>query len=316
MTSNRAGALLALLAFALFATHDVFLKVLGNSYSPFQILFFAVLLGFPLTITMLLFDRTEANLQPRHPWWLGLRVVASLVGASCAVYAFATLPLSQTYSILFMMPLFVTVLAVPILGEKVGWRRALSVIAGVIGVAIVINPQSTTLEFGHLTALTAAVMSALASVILRKIGNEERSVSMLLIGQMATFFVMGGLMMFDYRPMPLSDLGLVALVALFGTAAMWVMIAAFTRAEAVIVSPMQYSQILWASAFGYLFFDEALSINTAIGAAVIIASGLYIVYRESGASALQPVLSSRDQRPALSIRPRIGDIFRLQRKGK
>ena len=77
---------------------------------------------------------------------------------------------------------------------------------------------------------------------------------------------------------------------------------------------MQYSQILWASAFGYLFFNENLSLNTAIGAGVIIASGLYILYRESGASELQPVLSSRDQRPALSIRPRVGDIFRLRRK--
>ncbi len=312
MNSNFKGALFALAAFALFAVHDLFLKILGGTYAPFQILFFAVLFGFPLTIFMLLFDKTKANLRPKHPWWLALRVASSLLGALCAVYAFATLPFSQTYAILFTMPLFVTILSVPILGERVGWRRAISVLLGLCGVLVVLQPSSTEIEFSHLCALAAAFLAALSSIVLRKIGNEERSVVMMLIGQTGTFLVMSSLLFLDYKPMPLEDLGLTAGVAFFGTAAMWLMIAAYTRAEAVLVSPMQYSQIIWATIFGYLLFGENLSTNTAIGAAIIILSGIYILVRESGVSATQPVLSTRDQRPSFAIRPRVGDIFRVR----
>ena len=313
MNANVKGALIALLAFALFAVHDLFLKILGGEYAPFQILFFAVLFGFPLTVFMLLYDKTEANLRPHHPWWLGLRVLASLGGALCAIYAFATLPLSQTYAMLFTMPLFVTVLSVPILGERVGWRRALSVIMGLCGVLVVLDPSGAKLELGHLAAIAAAFLAALASIILRKIGSDERSVVMLLVGQTATFVVMGALLALDYKPMPLGDLGMIAGVAFFGTLAMWLMIAAYTNAEAVLVSPMQYSQIIWATLFGYVLFDENLSVNTTIGAVIIILSGIYILVRESGVSTQKPVLSSRDQRPSMSIRPRVGDVFRLRK---
>lgn len=312
MPKNIQGAMLALVAFAVFATHDVFLKVLGASYSPFQILFFAVLFGFPLSLVMLLFDKTEANLRPRHPWWTLLRTIATMIGAVSGVYAFSTLPLSQVYAILFAIPLLVTLLAVPILGERIRLRRALAVLVGLVGVIVVLQPGTTELGLGHLAALTAAFASSLASVIIRKIGQDERSIVLLVLPQLANFVFTGSVLYFVYEPMPIEDIGSVAMVAILGVIAMSLIIAAYNKAEAVIVAPMQYSQILWATFFGYMFFNEGIDQNTILGASIIIASGCYIVWRESGgAGEEQPVLGSSDQRPSLAIRPRVGDIFRV-----
>jgi len=220
-SSNLRGALLALVAFAVFATHDVLIKYLGGSYSPFQIVFFSVLFGFPFVTVLLLRDQTEANLLPTHPWWSLARTLASVVTAFTVFYAFSVLPLAQTYAILFAAPLLITVLAIPLLGEKVGWRRGLAVLVGLAGVIVVLRPGETDLSLGHLAALVGAVSSALASVIVRKIGREERSVVLILYPMVANFVLMGAALPFVYQPMPLLDLGaqaVIAALALVGTA--------------------------------------------------------------------------------------------------
>ena len=315
MNNNLRGALLSLLAFGIYATHDVILKTLGATYAPFQIVFFAVLFGFPVTIFLLISDKTDGHLRPVHPWWTALRVGASVVSSGSVVFAFSKLPMSQVYAILFSTPLLITVLSVPILGEVIRLRRWLAVIAGLSGVLIVLQPGSTHLSIGHAAALLGAMGSSLASITIRKIGSDERSIVLLVYPMLANFLVMGALLPFFYEPMPIGDIGFIALVAIMAVVAMTVMIGAYNAAEAVIVAPMQYSQILWATAYGYFLFGEKLDRATAIGAGVIIASGLYILMRESRSkvSDTKPVLRTTNLRFEFGARPRIGDIFRLRR---
>ena len=130
--SNVKGALLALGAFALFASHDVAVKTLGADFATFQIVFFSVLLSFPLVVLMLMRDPTHGTLIPVHPWWTALRTLAAIVTGSSAFYAFSVLPLAETYAILFATPLLITVLSIPILGERVGPHRWGAVIVGLI----------------------------------------------------------------------------------------------------------------------------------------------------------------------------------------
>ena len=191
--------------------------------------------------------------------------------------------------------MLVTILSIPILGETVRLRRWLAVIVGLCGVMIVLRPGQTDFALGHLAGLTAATTSAFASVIMRRIGNEERSAVLLIYPMVATFLVMAAALPFVYQPMPIEDLGLVFVVAALAHVAMRLMIRAYQLGEAAIVAPMQYSQILWATAFGMLFFGETPDQATAIGAGVIIASGMYIVLRESrpGRSQNTPVLQTR-----------------------
>lgn len=302
--TNRRGAFYALAAFALFASHDVVIKFLGSSYSPFQIIFFTTLMSFPLTTIMLMRDETEANLRPAHPWWTAFRTVCTIIAMSSAFYAFTVLPLAQTYAILFAAPLVITLLAIPILGESVGWHRFIAVIVGLAGVVVVLRPGSAELGLGHLAALSAAIFSAVAAVIIRKIGRDERNVVLLLYPLLANFLLMSLIMPRSYAPMPLLDLGATALISAMGFFAGLFLIAAYKNAEAAIVAPMQYSQIIWATIYGWVFFKESVDVITILGASIIIGSGLYIVFREQagGRSENTPVLNTRSRGYSSSFR--------------
>ncbi|KMK66438.1 DMT family transporter [Puniceibacterium sp. IMCC21224] len=313
MGPNAKGALLALLSFGLYATHDVIVKALGVYYSPFQIVFFSVLFSFPLVVVMLIRDSEPGHLRPVHPWWTGLRTAAAMITAASAFYAFTTLPLAEVYAIIFAAPLLITILSIPILGERVRLRRWMAVIVGLCGVIVVLRPGATQFELGHLAALFAACGSALASIIVRKIGNEERPVVLVLYPMLTNFIVMGALTAVVYVPMPIEHLALNAGMAVLGFAASMIIIYAYKAAEAVIVAPMQYSQILWATVFGAMFFDEWPDTVTLIGASIIIASGVYIVLREGNADTSEntPVLKSRSRFETATM-PRVSSLLRLR----
>ncbi len=310
--SNLRGALIALTAFGLYATHDVFVKALGATYAPFQIVFFSVLLSFPLVTLMLMRDKTKETLIPVHPWWTALRTGAAVVTGGSAFYAFSVLPLAQVYAILFAAPLIITVLSIPILGERVGLHRWGAVMVGLAGVLIVLRPTAEPLSLGHAAALTAAIGSSLTAVIIRKIGKDERSAVLLLYPMMANAAVMGAILPFVFVPVGGIEFAMFAAMSALGFAAGLLIIAAYKAGDAAIVAPMQYSQILWAAVYGYAYFDEFPDLWTWIGASIIIASGIYIVLRESlrGISRTRPVLETRS-RPETGTQPRLSSIEKL-----
>ncbi len=314
MTPTIQGALLSLLSFGIYASHDVIVKILGSTYSPFQIVFFSVLFSFPLAMILLIRDTEPGHLRPVHPWWTTVRTIAAVTTGGAAFYAFSNLPLAQVYAIIFAAPLLITILSIPILGERVRLRRWMAVIVGLCGVLVVLRPGTTDLELGHLAALVAAFGSALASIIVRKIGNEERPVVLVLYPMLTNFIVMGTLTAFVYIPMPLEHLALNATMAVMGFTASIIIIYAYKAAEAVIVAPMQYSQILWATLFGILLFDEIPDTLTLVGAGIIIASGIYIVLREGVADTSEntPVLQNRSRFETGTI-PRISLFLRLRK---
>ncbi|MBS8227215.1 DMT family transporter [Vannielia litorea] len=314
-SNNIKGALMALLAFGLYSAHDVVVKTLGGSFTTFQIIFFSVLLSFPLVMLMLMRDTTRGTLIPAHPWWTALRTGSAVVTGLCIFYAFATLPMAQVYAIIFAMPLIITVLSVPILGETVGMHRWGAVIVGLVGVIVVLRPGQSDLELGHLAALVGACTGSLVSIIVRKIGQDERSAVLLLYPMMANFVVMACALPFVYVPLELHELGLLGLMASLAFAGGLCSILAYKSGDAAIVAPMQYSQMLWAAFYGSFFFGESVDRVTWIGAGIIIASGIYIVLRESlgGRSLMHPVLQNRS-RAETGTTPRISLLGRLTRK--
>lgn len=297
-TSPMAGIMLAIAAFALFSTHDAVIKFLGGAYSPFQVIFFSVLFGFPPIAMSMTAERRLDNFRPHHPWWLLARTIGILIGMSCVFYAFTVLPLAQVYAILFTTPLLITALSVPFLGETVGIRRWAAIVVGLIGVLVVVRPGVEPLSLGHLAALTAAIVNSFGAIIVRKISSDERTAVLILFPMAATLLVMATLLPGVYQPMPLLDLGFAAMIGVLAFGGQLLSIAAYRRASPVVVAPMQYSQILWATLFGVLFFGELPDAHTGIGASIIIASGLYVVWRESreAVSVKQPVLRMSNPR--------------------
>ncbi len=314
LSSNAKGALAGLAAFAIFSFHDVVIKILGDSYSAIQIVFFSALMGFPMITLVLIRDATPGTLQPVHPWWLALRSVAGAGSAVLAFYAFSTLPLPQVYAFIFAAPLIITVLAVPMLGETIRIRRGLAVLIGLAGVLVVLQPGVRPLEPGHIAAVAAAALAALNAVIVRKIGRDERRVVMVLYPILTNLLLTAVALPFVYKPVPTIDLGLFAVIAGLVLIAMNLMVIAYEKGEAIIVAPMQYSQIIWGSLFAILLFDEPLEFNTLLGALIIILSGIYILHREAtrNVSGNTPVLNTRT-RMANTTGLRVGFLRRRKK---
>jgi len=292
--SGPLGPLMALAAFGLYATHDVLIRILGGSYSVFQIMFYMGLFSFPLLVVMLIRDPEPGTLRAVHPGWMLARTLCVLVSAGGAFYAFTVLPLAQVYAMLFASPLLITLLSIPMLGERVGIHRGLAVAVGLLGVLVVLRPGGAELGLGHAAALASALTAALNGVIMRKIGKDERSAVLLLYPMLANVVVMASILPLVYVPMRLPDLATVGVIAALAFAAMLLSIAAYRRSEAAVVAPMQYSQILWAAFYGALLFGESPNRFTLAGATLIVASGLYILFRESRSSSqsMRPVVQA------------------------
>jgi S-adenosylmethionine uptake transporter len=279
MSPALKGALYGLAGFGLFALADATIKFLGGTYSPVQIVALAGL--FTLPLIGLLWVVAPVPLRPIYPGLMALRTAALIGNGLLVTYAFTVLPLAQAYAIFFTMPLILTLMAWPLLGDRVDGISALAVAIGLAGVIVALNPGQVEFGIGHIAAVGGVVLAAVHYLVIRKTGGAEANVPMLLypiLGQTITaFLILPG----RYVPMPPSDLAAVAGMTLAGFTGTLMMIAAYRVAAPVIVAPTQYSQIAWAALFGVLFFDEPMSADTALGMAIIAAGGVIIVARQN-----------------------------------
>jgi len=278
------GGMFGLAAFGTFATHDAIVKLLADGISIFQITFFAALFG-NLWIWLTMRSEGSFSIRPVHPWWIGFRSVATVVTGICAFYAFSHLPMAEVYAILFSTPLVITALSIPWLGERVGWPRWGAIFVGLGGVFIVLQPGASPLTLAHLAALVAVLSGAIVAITLRIIGPDERNGVLLFYPNILSLVLMSGLMPVLWITPSATQLGLTVMMSFLGFVALMCLIAAYRRAPASVVAPMQYSQIIWASLFGALFFNDPLQNHVVLGAAVVIASGIFVLWRESRASA-------------------------------
>ncbi len=255
------------------------IKFLGGGYNALQILFFATLMGIPVVFAYALWSRDQGSLKPRFPGWMALRTAGIILNGIFGTYAFPPCRLRNA------MPSSSPCRSSSPFSPCPSWangstrcaaRPCWSAFWGDRGT----EPGASPLVPAHGAALLAAVLGSLNYIILRKTGGQERSVVLLIYPMLATLAVVAVALPFVYVPMPLHDLSLTAAMALFAFVGYLLIIEAYRRARAIVVAPMQYSQILWAALFGALLFDEVPTLATLAGSALIIASGLVIVARQ------------------------------------
>lgn len=275
-SQNLVGAGLGLAAFGAYACYDASAKFLGGGYHPLQIIFAAGAMCMPLLLLYVLLDPASGSLRPRRPGLMALRVAGTLVNFILGVWAFTLLPLAEAYAIFFTMPLFIALLAVPMLGEKIDLTRGLAVLFGLAGVIVALGPSQTALGWGHAAALVGALVGAMNYVIVRKTGSVERTAVLLVWPLLVLFFVTAAAMPFVYLPMPAAHLGIAAFMAVALIAGVLLIIAAYRRAPAIVVAPMQYSQIGWAALLGALFFDEAIGPRLMLGMVLVAIAGIVV----------------------------------------
>ena len=280
------GALLALASFCAYACSDVSIKALGHGMNSFQVMFFSALCTLPFILGQMFWQDRRPSLRPNLPGLTVIRVLISLLGGWFVIYTFTHLPLAQCYAIFFTMPLMITLLAWPLLGEPVDPLRGAIILAGFGGVLIALQPGTTQFQLAHLTAILGAVTGALNSLILRKIGHREKSGVILLYPVLAQVLVAGLIMPFVWTPLTLSDWQVGLQMGALGLVGGLFIIAAYRTAPAIVVAPMQYSQIVWASILGYLLWGEKPSLASTLGIGVIVVAGLALL-AVAGRSRLQ-----------------------------
>jgi drug/metabolite transporter (DMT)-like permease len=291
------GVGLGLLGFAIFSLHDAVIKsIIG--IPVFQIAFFAILFSFVPFTLFLAFDSTERTMRPRLPGLIALRCFFNVVGLLSVFYAFGKLPLSEVYSLLFAAPILITLLAIPILGERIRAIRWFAIVLGLVGVLIVLRPGSDSFSLDHLAAVTAAACVACNSIVTRKIGSREHSLTLIIYPMLTSVVITGLATAFVYVPMPGEVLLKLCSIGVLSVIGQSLMIQAYRSSEAQFVAPMQYSQMLWALIFGAWIFNESIDRTVLLGSAVIVCSGLLFIWRELVASVMQPVLRNRNVRIA------------------
>ncbi|MGC1550384.1 MAG: DMT family transporter [Rhodanobacter sp.] len=275
------GVLLGFACFAAYAISDAFVKSLHGTLPPYESVFFGGVLGLAaLPFIMDKGDRWRDAMSAQHPklWWI--RAIAGAISNICSVTAFTLLPMAEVFALIFLMPIFVTLLSVVFLKEHVGWRRWLAVFIGFAGVLVVLRPGFRDLGLGHLAALVCGLSAALSVVALRMAGPREKRISLYGAGVIGPL-VAGGLLMLPHFTWPdlyqwwlLAGYGLLA--ALAGVLLMY----ATLIAPANRVAPTQYSQMLWAIGFGYWLFGDHLDWPMLIGIVLILGAGLFTLVRE------------------------------------
>ena len=275
------GVLLGFMAFAAYAFSDAFVKALRGSLPAYEAVFIGAALGlFALPFIKGRDDRwRDAVLAQRQALYL-VRALASAVGSIAAVIAFTALPMAEAFALIFLMPVFVTILSVLVLKEQVGWRRWSAVVAGFIGVLVVLRPGFRTLGIGHLAATVCGLSGAISMIALRLAGPHEKRVSLFGAGIFGSMLVSGALMLADFRwPQPGQWTLLLGYGLLSALGSVLLMLA--TRlAPANHVAPTQYSQMLWAVLLGYVVFHDPLDWPMALGIAIILGAGLFTFIRE------------------------------------
>ncbi len=289
------GLMLALAGYAAYSAHDALVKAL-QGYSVFQILFFAMLFAYvPFSVTRIASGK-QLSLTPTHPKLVVLRAVLNVATLGFAFSAFMLLPMVEVYVLLFCTPLLISILAIVFLGEKIAIVRWALILLGMLGVIIVLRPSIETVTLGHLFAFSASCCSAIASIIARKISGSENMATMILFPLLTTILVTGVALYFVYEPMSLKHLAMMFMVGALGLLGQYCNLSGFRLAPATYIAPMQYSQIIWAIIFGYLFFDEAIDQWVIIGSLITVASGIGIILRERKVSKIQANLKTRNGR--------------------
>ncbi len=275
------GVLFGFLTYALFSCADASVKAMGGTLPVFEIAFFITLaslstFGFARSKS----ERWREVFRLNRPRLVLLRAICGTGGGIFGVYAFTTIPFAEAYSVLFLMPLFATMLSIPVLGEKVGWRRWLAVATGFVGVLLVVRPGFHQLHLGHLSAMASAACASVAIITLRRIGPTEKRISLLAVLYAVALLINGVLMIHLFRVPTRLDVALILLAGVAGGFGQISMLAATRLAPANRITPTQYSQIIWAVILGALVFGEYPDGIAVVGMVLVVASGLFTFLRE------------------------------------
>lgn len=283
MDSKRLGYAFTLLAILIFSLQDAISKHLGSAYPP---VFIAMLRFWAFgAFAMVLGARSPGGLKAaaatKRPFLQVLRGVLLAFQIVVTITAFSTVGLAHSQAVLSSGPIFVALLSMPLLGERVGWRRWTAIGVGLLGVLIVINPADSTFDLSLLLPLLGALMFAVYVVTTRLVSRDDAaSTSFFYIGVAgaAALSLVGPFFWTNLVP---GDWLWMGLLCITGMSSHYFLIRAYDLLDAAAVQPLTYLQIVLAAIIGVTVFGETLNLNTVIGSVIVIGAGIFTIWRES-----------------------------------
>jgi len=264
-----------------FSAMDAAAKWLTEGYHVVQIAILSRMLSPFFALAVAQHQGGLRTLKTRHFGWHVARAAAN--GATLLTFfgALIYLPLADTIAICFVSPLIMCALAVPFLKEKVGPRRWIAIVIGFMGVLVITQPSGVGFGIGVVLALGAALFDAIGIIITRQMSATESSHSQMFWSSLVLFAAFGAVLPFVWVTPAAADWLPIAILALSGTFAQFCLAQAFRYGEVSLLAPLQYSALIWAVIFGYMFWRELPTPTVLGGVAIIIACSAYVAHREA-----------------------------------
>ena len=274
------GILMMIAAIGVLSTMNVFVKMIGPDFHPMQVTFIRNLIAAAIIVPFILRAGGLGVLKTDRPWGHAARALGGVLGNVGFFYAFARLPLADVMVISQAVPLFATLLAVVFLREQVGWRRWSAILVGFAGVVIALDP-SGTVGLASLATVFATLCWASTILLMRSLGATENPYTIVFYYMAAGTVIAALFMPWVWVHTPMATMKLFVVAGVLGALGQYLMTFALKVAEASVVSPFNYTSIIWGIAFDVIIWSLWPSWPTVIGAVVISAAGLYIFHREA-----------------------------------
>jgi drug/metabolite transporter (DMT)-like permease len=287
----RRGATMMLAATALFTVMSAMVKELGARIPFAELMFFRSALALPVVAAIVFRSgRWDLLRTRRFPGHL-LRAMTGTTAMACSFFALTVLPLAEQTALTYTTPLFVTILSIPFLGEKVGVHRWSAVLLGFVGILVIALGQGAfrggaaaaanpLLLAGTIAAVTHGVFSGLTTLLVRNLSSTEASTTIVMWQSLLMTVFTAAALPFVWVTPTASELLLLMLVGLVGGVAQVLLTEAYASAQVSSLGPYSYSSIIWSVALGWALWGERPGWTMLFGAALIVAAGLYILHRE------------------------------------
>ena len=284
MNQNVKGGVILLLAVGSFSLMDAGMKALSSGYPPLQITALRCLSSLPL---ILVWVAVRGGFRQVFRVRFTLHVLRAAIGVvtlATFIYGVRHLPLSEAYAIFFVAPLLITAFAALILGERIEWQRWVAVAAGLTAVLIVLRPTGAGVAtLPGLAVVISAIGYALSAILVRILGRTDSTESMVfwlmvLMGTGATLLALP-----QWRAIQPQHWIVIVGIGLAGCVGQWAITEAFRISEASFIAPFEYSALAWGVGLDWILWQDLPGVRALVGAAVIIASGLYLLRRERSA---------------------------------
>ena len=307
----QSGVLLAILSYAAYAWADAIIKGLGHSIGIFEIgLAYTVVSLVPMLIAKPAHERLRDTFRFRHRWLMPAILLLRVTSSVSVTYAFIAIPLAEAYCIVFLIPVFITILSVVVLKENVRIERWLLVLASFAGVLLVVRPGFRALEPGHIAALICAFSDAGATILTRFVSRDERRITLFVAPTLCTMAFNGVMLVITgFKTPDLLEVAMLVACGLLCGIGYTLYVTAVSTTLASRVAPMLYSQIVWALILGAAFFHEIPDGLALVGLMVIVIAGIGAVFADAARARLTAYSArQRGELPELPPVPRPPEV--------